>query len=77
MSNKRIYAKIMRYLERRVGSSKQWDFRTLRLSHPQLADALRGIMLVEYSGGGDATAEAVEHYCQHYVPHRIWEQFGW
>jgi hypothetical protein len=65
MDNKRIYAKIMRYLERRVGSSKQWDFRTLRLSHPQLADVLHGILIAEGIVSADVEIQ------RHYVPRKI------
>ena len=63
--NKRIYAKIMRYLERRTSSSKQWDFRTLRMTYPRLADMLHGILIAEDIVDADVEIQ------RHYVPRRI------
>ena len=62
--NKRIYAKIMRYLERITGTGF-WDFRTLNMTHPQLANALDEILIVE-GMNGDVVIQ------RHYVPRRIW-----
>ena len=65
MNNKRIYAKKMKGLERSTGSSKQWDFRTLRMTYPQLADVLHEILIAE---GIVSVAVEIQN---HYVPHRI------
>ena len=62
--NKRIYAKIMRYLERITGTGF-WDFRTLHMTHPQLANALHEILIVE---GMSADVEIQRHD----MPRRIW-----
>jgi hypothetical protein len=65
MDNRRIYDEKMSDLERRTGSSKQWDFRTLYMTHPRLADALHGILIAE----GIVDAGVVIQ--KHYVPRRI------
>ena len=66
MENRRVYDEKMRALERRTGSSKQWDFRTLRMTYPRLADVLHGILIAE----GIVDADVVIQ--KHYVPRRIW-----
>jgi hypothetical protein len=63
--DKRTYAKIMRHLERRTGAGL-WDFRTLYMTHPRLADALHEILIAE----GIVDADVVIQ--KHYVPRRIW-----
>ena len=66
MDNRRIYDEKMSALERRTGSSKQWDFRTLYMTYPRLADVLHGILIAE----GIVDADVVIQ--KHYVPRRIW-----
>ena len=68
--NKRIYAKIMRYLERITGTGF-WDFRTLHMTHPQLAIALHKILIAE-GMHFLAKCSADEGIQRHYVPRRIW-----
>ena len=65
MNNKSIYNEIMRGLERSTGSSKQWDFRTLRMTYPRQADILHWILIAE----GIVDAGVVIQ--KHYVPRRI------
>jgi hypothetical protein len=62
--NRRIYDKKMRALERRTGTGF-WDFRTLRMTYPRLADVLHGILIAE----GIVDADVVIQ--KHYVPRRI------
>jgi hypothetical protein len=64
-NNERIYDEKMSALERRTGSSKQWDFRTLHMTYPHLADVLHKILIAE--GIVDADVEIQRHY----VPRRI------
>jgi hypothetical protein len=62
--NRRIYDEKMSALERSTGS-KQWDFRTLYMTYPWLADVLHGILIAE----GIVDADVVIQ--KHYVPRRI------
>jgi hypothetical protein len=66
MSNARLYAKIMRHLEETTGTGF-WDFRTLNLTHPQLADCLYRILLQVI---GNSLSNNV--ILNHYVPRRLW-----
>ena len=66
MDNRRIYDEKMSDLERRTGSSKQWDFRTLYMTYPWLADVLHEILIVEGIVDADVMIQ------KHYVPRRIW-----
>ena len=66
MSNKRLYAKIMRHLEQTSGTSF-WDFRTLNLSHPQLAAILYRILTKELSSFMSGAIVG-----NHYLPRTLW-----
>jgi len=70
MSNARLYAKIMRHLETTTGTGL-WDFRTLALTHPQLADHIYRILAdVGDSVVGQTLSDRV--ILNHYVPRRLW-----
>ena len=62
-TRQRLYAKIMRNLDRRTGSGV-WDYRTLRICHPQIASALGEILVAE----GLVTWGNLP---MHYLPRRI------
>ena len=64
----RIYAKIMQHLERRTGVGF-WDYRTLRLSHPQLAEMVFEILRFMLATS-DYEAYAIVN--RGYLPRRIW-----
>jgi hypothetical protein len=64
---KRIYAKIMRHLERSTGF---WDFRTLYMTYPRQAEILHGILIAEgiVSALGESfrapAGGRIDHYLQ-------------
>lgn len=62
MSNARLYAKIMRHLEETTGTGS-WDFRTLNLTHPQLATCI-GQLVIAVTGNVD-----LRNHC---APRRLW-----
>ena len=66
MNNARLYAKIMQHLEETIGTIS-WDFRTLNLTHPQLAIYLYRYWL-EVT---DTSLDDVEIF-NHYMPRRLW-----
>ena len=55
--NKRIYQKIMNYLNK--NGHTLWDFRTLNLTHPQLCTKLIEILSIEY---GFTYKQLMSHY---------------
>jgi len=74
ISNPRMYAKIMRHIEKRSGTGF-WDFRTLNLTHPHLAehlfnalgDHLQDILGDQYDPNNFGVSVS-----RYYVPRRIW-----
>ena len=64
MSNQSMYDATMRYIEHRSGTGF-WDFRTLYMTYPWLADVLHEILIAE----GIVDADVVIQ--KHYVPRRI------
>jgi len=66
MGNARLYAKIMRHMENTTGTGF-WDFRTLNLSHPQLANKLYRILADVV---GKTFSDTIIR--NHYMPRRLW-----
>ena len=66
MTNARLYAKIMRHLEKRTGTGLR-DFRTLRMCHPQLAEYLETIA---------SAVTGIVDLSNHYMPRRLWDYEG-
>ena len=68
MSDARLYAKIMRNLEKTTGPML-WDFRTMEIVHPHTATVLQGII---------ANCNGISSYDKNmirnrYMPRRLWE----
>ena len=65
-NNRLLYDEKMCALERSIASSRQWDFRTLHMTYPDLADVLHEILISEGIVSADVEIQ------RHYVPRRIW-----
>lgn len=71
MTDARLYAKIMRHLEKATGTGF-WDFRTLNQTHPQIADCLYRVLLRAIGNSLRDGRYSDTVILNHYVPRRIW-----